>query len=131
MDVRATWAPWDSAKVELGRGSRKNDPISLAVGPARYGSLVEGDRVSALLGRAEVKDYFDLYVSLGRYTEDELLDLAAHQDPGFDRSRFAEALSAIDRLPDRLFQPYSRSPEITSALKARMRAWAHRIRTSS
>jgi hypothetical protein len=65
-----------------------------------------------------------------RYTEDELLALAADHDPGFDRPWFAEALSAIDRLPDRLFQAYDLSAEDTSALKVRMRAWADRIRAS-
>ena len=39
MDVRATWTPWDSAKVELGRGSRKNEPISLVVRPGEPGGL--------------------------------------------------------------------------------------------
>jgi hypothetical protein len=73
----------------------------------------------------------DAIVASGRYTEDELLDLAADHDPGFDRSWFAEALSAIDRLPDKLFQPYDLSTEDTTALKTRMRAWAHRIRTPS
>ena len=40
------------------------------------------------------------------------------------------ALAAIDRLPDSLFQPYGASPEDTSALRERMRAWARRISTT-
>jgi hypothetical protein len=40
------------------------------------------------------------------------------------------ALSAIDRIPDILFEPYNLSLKDTAALKARMRAWADRIRTS-
>jgi hypothetical protein len=54
----------------------------------------------------------------GWYTGDEPLNLAADHDPGFDQSRFAEALAAIDRLPDSLFSPYDLSPEDTSALRA-------------
>lgn len=90
------------------------------------------NKVCALFGRAEVRDYVDVDAILasGRYTEDGLLTLAADHDPGFDRSWFAEALAAIDRLPDRLFQPYGLGPEETAALKARMRAWAHRLGTS-
>ena len=72
----------------------------------------------------------DAILASGRYTEDELLTLAVDHDAGFDRSWFTEALAAIDRLPDRLFQPYGLSPEETAALKARMRAWAHRLGTS-
>jgi hypothetical protein len=72
----------------------------------------------------------DAIVASGRYTEDDLLDLAADHDPGFDRSWFAEALSAIDRLSDRLFLPYDLSLEDTAALKGRMRAWAQKIETA-
>lgn len=72
----------------------------------------------------------DAILTSGRYTEDELLELAADHDPGFDQARFAEALAAIDRLPDTLFQPYGMSPEDISALRERMRAWASRISTA-
>jgi hypothetical protein len=119
----------DSAKVELGLDWRKNKPIGLAVGPVLHADDAVANKVCALFGRAEVRDYVDVdaIVSSGRYTEDELLDLAADHDPGFDRSWFAEALSAIDRLPDRLFQPYDLNLEDTAALKDRMRSWAQRI----
>jgi hypothetical protein len=122
----------DSAKVELGMDWRKNEPVRLAVGPVLHADDAVANKVCALFGRAEVRDYVDVdaILSSGRYTEDELLDLAAEHDPGFERSWFAEALSAIDRLPDRLFQPYNLSADDTTALKARMRAWAQRIGTS-
>lgn len=89
------------------------------------------NKVCALFGRAEVRDYVDVDAILasGRYTEDELLDLAADHDPGFDQERFAEALTAIDRLPDSLFQPYGMNPGATSALRDRMRSWARRLST--
>jgi hypothetical protein len=122
----------DSAKVELGVDWRKNQPVGLAIGPVLHPDDAVANKVCALFGRAEVRDYVDVdaIIASGRYTEDELLDLAADHDPGFDRSWFAEALSAIDRLPDRLFEPYNLSPKDTAALKARMRAWADRIGTS-
>jgi len=90
------------------------------------------NKVCALFGRAEVRDYIDVDAILtsGRYAEDELLDLAVDHDPGFDLSWFAEALAAIDRLPDNLFQPYGMSPKETAALRERMRAWARRINTA-
>jgi hypothetical protein len=52
----------------------------------------------------------------GRYTEDELLDLAAHHDPSFDRAWFAEASAAIDRLPESLFRPSAVAPDEVSEL---------------
>jgi len=122
----------DSAKVELGLDWRKNEPIRLAVGPVLHADDAVANKVCALFGRAEVRDYVDVEAILasGRYTENELLALAADHDPGFDQSWFAEALAAVDRLPDSLFKPYGMSPEETSALKERMRAWARRLSTS-
>jgi hypothetical protein len=88
------------------------------------------NKVCALFGRAEVRDYVDVDAILtsSRYTEDELVDLAAAHDPGFDRSWFAEALTAIDRLPDSLFQPYGLEPEDVDGLRLGMTGWASRIR---
>jgi hypothetical protein len=122
----------ESAKVELGVDWRKNEPIRLAIGPVLHVDDAVANKVCALFGRAEVRDYIDVDAVLasGRYAEDELLDLAADHDPGFDQSWFAEALAAIDRLPDSLFRPYGMSPEDTAALKERMRAWARRISTA-
>jgi hypothetical protein len=113
----------------MGLDWRKNEPIRLAVGPVLHADDAVANKVCALFGRAEVRDYVDVdaIVTSGRYTEDELLDLAADHDPGFDRPRFAEALAAIDRLTDSLFQPYGMRPQDTLALRQRMRAWARRI----
>lgn len=129
LDVRSAS---EAAKVELGLDWRRNDPIQLAVGPVLHADDAVANKVCALFGRAEVRDYIDVdaIVTSGRYTEDELLNLAADHDPGFDRSRFAEALTAINRLPDSLFQPYGMDPEGTSALRERMRAWARRLSTA-
>jgi hypothetical protein len=54
--------------------------------------------------------------------------LAESHDPGFGLSWFADALAAIDRLPDSLFKPYGLDKEDTAALKLRMTGWASRIR---
>jgi hypothetical protein len=112
---------------------RENEPVRLAIGPVLHADDAVANKVCALFGRAEVRDYVDVDAILasGRYTEDELLDLAAHHDPGFDRAWFAEALAAIDRLPDSLFRPYGLTPDGVSALKKRMGGWAAKIRDAS
>lgn len=122
----------ESAKVELGLDWRKNEPVRLAVGPVLHADDAVANKVCALFGRAEVRDYVDVdaIVASSRYTEDQLLDLAADHDPGFDLSSFAEALAAIDRLPDSLFRPYGMSPQDCAALRERMRAWAQRIKSA-
>jgi hypothetical protein len=119
----------ESAKLEMGLDWRKEEPVRLAVGPVLHADDAVANKVCALFGRAEVRDYVDVDAILasGRYTESQLLDLAADHDPGFEQSWFAEALAAIDRLPDRLFQAYGMSPDDTSALRERMRTWARQI----
>jgi hypothetical protein len=91
------------------------------------------NKVCALFGRAEVRDYIDVDAVLasGRYTKADLLALAATHDAGFDPLWFAEALAAVDRLPVRLFQPYGMTPELASALKLRMSQWAREIRSAN
>jgi hypothetical protein len=119
----------DTAKVELGVDWRKNTPIQLSIGPVLHPDDAVANKVCALFGRAEVRDYIDVDAILasGRYAEDQLLKLAAEHDPGFDLSWFAEALEAIDRLPDSSFRTYGLSEEDVFALKERMRSWARRM----
>jgi len=122
----------ETAKVELGVDWRKNEPIQMAVGPVLHADDAVANKVCALFGRAEVRDYVDVDAILasGRYTGEELLHLAADHDPGFDRLLFADALAAIDRLPDRLFQSYGLSVDDVFALRDRMNEWASRIRST-
>jgi hypothetical protein len=122
----------ENAKVELGVDWRKNDPIQMAIGPVLHMDDAVANKVCALFGRAEVRDYVDVDAILasGRYTGEELLSLAADHDPGFDRLLFAEALAAIDRLPDGLFRPYGLNSRDVHALRDRMADWAGRIRNS-
>lgn len=47
----------EHAKVELGVDWRKNEPILLAVGPVLHADDAVANKVCALFGRAEVRDY--------------------------------------------------------------------------
>jgi predicted nucleotidyltransferase component of viral defense system len=57
------------------------------------------DKLLALFGRAEARDFADLLAVVARYGPDRLLDLAKEKDRGFDAEVFAEMLTRIDRLP--------------------------------
>jgi hypothetical protein len=72
----------EDLQVELGLDWRKNEPIRLAVGPVLHADDAVANKVCALFRRAEVRDYVDVDAILasGRYTEGELLDLAADHD---------------------------------------------------
>ena len=123
----------DRSKVETGVDWRQHSPVQLAIGPVLDADDAVANKVCALFGRAEVRDYIDVDAVLtsGRYTQDDLLALAATHDAGFDSLWFAEALAAVDRLPVRLFQPYGVTSELASALKDRMIQWAHEIRSAN
>jgi hypothetical protein len=94
-----------TTKIEMGVDWRANQPSRLSIGPVLHPDDAVANKVCALFGRAEVRDYVDVdaIVSTGRYSEEELLRLAESHDPGFDRQWFAEALAAVDRLPDDRF----------------------------
>jgi hypothetical protein len=119
-----------AAKMEFGVDWRMNAPVMLPVGPVLHADDAVANKVCALFGRAEVRDYIDVDAILtsGRYTRQQLLDLAADHDPGFDRMLFAEALEAIDRLPASLFEPYQVDSSGVSAICQRMHGWASEIR---
>lgn len=89
--------------MELGVDWRKNEPVLVAVGPVLHADEAVANKVC-------------------------VVRLAEEHDLGFDPSRFAQALKAVDRLPDTLFAPYGLDPQDVSALKAQMHAWAEKIR---
>jgi len=84
------------------------------------------NKVCALYSRAEVRDYIDVHgiLTSGRYSSDELLRIAAEHDPGFDGAMFAEALRAVQRIPDVAFTVYDLSPDEADALRTALREWA-------
>jgi hypothetical protein len=96
----------EGAKVELGVDWRKN-MFRLAVGPVLHADDAVANKVCALFGRAEVRDYVDVasILASGRYSEEDLACLAEEHDPGFDPAWFAEALNAVDRLPGQAGPP--------------------------
>jgi hypothetical protein len=71
----------------------------------------------ALFGRAEPRDFADVYDLARRYGRDQLLEWAAAGDPGFDNQIFA----SVERLSDTDFPVQARHvPE----LRAFIRDWA-------
>jgi hypothetical protein len=106
-----------------------NEPILFAIGPVLHADDAVANKICALFGRAEIRDYVDVAAILasGRYSEGDLIRLAAEHDPGFDLAWFTEALKAVDRIPDTGFAEYGLDPASASALRARMHAWVKKI----
>jgi hypothetical protein len=94
----STCLPVGSAaeKVELAVDWRAHDPVQLAVGPVLHSDDAVANKVCALFGRALPRDFLDVDAALisGRYTREQLLELAAAADHGFDRLLFADAASS-------------------------------------
>jgi hypothetical protein len=109
-----------------------NEPIRLAVGPVLHADDAVANKVCALFGRAEIRDYVDVAAILAsnRYSDDDLIRLAAEHDPGFDLAWFVEALEAVDRIPDTGFAEYGLDPASAATLRSRMHAWAKKINGS-
>jgi hypothetical protein len=74
-------------KVELSVDWRAHEPVQLAVGPVLHADDAVANKVCALFGRALPRDFLDVDAAItsGRYTREQLLELAADADHGFDR----------------------------------------------
>lgn len=66
--------------------------------PTLTGEELAVDKVLAVFGRAEARDFADLMALEPRYGLDRLCDLAAKKDLGFEPALFAEMVSRFDRL---------------------------------
>jgi hypothetical protein len=55
------------------------------------------DKMLALYGRAEARDFVDVYHLRSLYSREQLCELAHEKDRGFVTNMFAEALRGIDR----------------------------------
>jgi hypothetical protein len=93
----------DRTEVDLGSDARLFPAEEGPGFPLLSGEELATDKLLALFGRAEARDFVDLLAVEGRYGLDRLFDLAAEKDRGFDANVFAEMLTRIDRLPRAAF----------------------------
>lgn len=108
--------------IDLGRDSPAEEAIDTTeLGPTLGPRDLAARKTLALFGRAEARDYADVYDLASRYGRDQLLTWAAADDAGFDRRVFASMLSAIERLTD---EDLPVPAERVCALRAYFGAWA-------
>jgi hypothetical protein len=114
--------------LDLGRDSPAEEPVDATyLGPTLSLRDLAARKTLALVGRAEPRDFADVYDLARRYGRDQLLDWAATDDPGFDTQIFADMLASIDRLSDKDL-PVQASH--ISELRAYIRDWATELATS-
>jgi hypothetical protein len=116
----------EEVRVELGVDWRGRAPVSLDIGPVLHQDDAVANKIAALYGRGEVRDYIDVAAVLGsrRYTSEELIGLAVNADPGFDIAMFVDALKAIQRLPDRAFLAHGVTGEQVTQIRGLILGWA-------
>jgi hypothetical protein len=112
-------------KVELSVDWRAHDPVQLAIGPVLHADDAVANKVCALFGRALPRDFLDVDAAVmsGRYTREQLLELAAEADHGFDRLLFADALGALTQITDAAFAEYRADPGMVADMRHRFAQW--------
>lgn len=75
-------------------------PFVTVVGPTFDPEELAGRKLAALFGRAEARDFADVFVLAQRFGRPVLLQRAAEVDLGFDLVVLAEMMRAIDRFSD-------------------------------
>ena len=117
-------------KVELAADWRAHPPVTLSVGPVLHPDDAVSNKMAALYGRALARDFLDIDAVLnsGRYSGDQLLQLAEAADPGFDRAMFANVLGALDQISDAAFAPYGVDAPRVEGLRQRFAEWRHELR---
>jgi hypothetical protein len=119
-------------KVELSVDWRAHDPVQLDIGPVLHADDAVANKVCALFGRALPRDFLDVdaTVTSGRYTREQLLELAANADHGFDRLLFADALGALTQITDAAFTEYRAEPRVIADMRHRFAQWRQELLTA-
>lgn len=63
----------------------------------------------------------------GRYSSEQLLQLAEAADAGFDRAMFADTLGALGQISDAAFAPYGADAPAIQRLRQRFADWRNEL----
>lgn len=86
-----------SVLVDLGYDHRMRDAEQREIGPVLALEELAADKLLALSGRAEARDFVDVHALAGLLSVDALLELAQEKDSGFDVYVLATMLDSFDR----------------------------------
>jgi hypothetical protein len=83
--LAVTVADGRSVVVEIAHDARIRESLQLSFGGVLHPDAVAADMTLALFGRAAARDLVDMAALSGRYTLEQLCELATEKDAGFDR----------------------------------------------
>ncbi|GAA1265257.1 nucleotidyl transferase AbiEii/AbiGii toxin family protein [Streptomyces javensis] len=116
------------SKVELVAEFLHHSPVDSDLGPVLHRDDVAAGKTSALFTRAEVRDAIDVAGLLkAGYTREQLMDLAAQNDAGFDRRMFADSLGRSHQYTDKQFAAYDLTPEEAAAIRDTFADWQQQL----
>lgn len=85
--------------VDLASDYRLRLAVDTAPGKVVAPEELAADKLLALAGRIEARDYVDVSRLVGRYGLERVCELAGQKDPGFQRWALADMLRHFDRSP--------------------------------
>lgn len=88
----------ESTELDLGADARLFPAETAEPAPMLSGEELAVDKVLAIFGRAEARDFVDLAAIESRYGLEHLFQLAAEKDRGFTPEMFAEMAGRFSRL---------------------------------
>lgn len=88
----------ENCQVDLGYDFRLRDPTLTPLGAVLSLEELAADKVLAVHGRAEARDYVDLHVLMKQFGTERPLQWALEKDPGFSTEIFAERLGRVDAM---------------------------------
>ena len=110
----------ETCQVDLAQDVRIRPLETTGVGPVLALEELAADKVLAVFGRAEARDFVDLHALRARFGWSRLLAFAAEKDTGFDLDHFLAALGAFDRLET---SEFPLGEDGYRALRDDVRAW--------
>jgi hypothetical protein len=110
-------------RIDLAWDARMRPPVATDFGTVLHEDELAADKLLAVFGRAEARDFLDVFGLSQRLGWERLLELAKQKDAGVSPERLAESFGLID-----LFDRSDFGIDAT-AYEALM-AWAHQTRAS-
>ena len=104
--------------IDIGISGRSFAPVPTARGRVLAVEDLAGDKLLALFGRAEPRDFVDIRALAARFDVSDLYQFASDKDPGFNLEHRRDALGVFDRLPRQAFPLADREYE-------QLRDWVH------
>ncbi len=109
-------------EVDLGVDPSWRAPVATAAGTTRSSEELAVDKLLALFGRAEARDFVDVFALARRHGIDQMLAWAPEKDAGFSPYRLAEGLGRMVQLDRTLFETDDATYEAMVDFYAELRA---------